>query len=155
SEDVVVLVVPGTATSATVAAAPATTGATSPAPAASTTSTETSTSTPTSTSTQTASADTGPVAVLVPGNASKGSTVLQTPTSDQTTAPGQLSLDVVDYDDLGRVVIGGHGAPGMMVQLYIDNVLAGRATTGGDGRWQIRPGQKVDPGLHRMRADEI
>jgi nucleoid-associated protein YgaU len=137
SEDVVVLVVPGTPTTVTPNGAATTAGATAgtPAPAA--------------------GATTGPVAVLLPGSANQGSTVLQTPTSDQGAAPHQLSLDVVDYDDQGRVIIGGHAAPGMMVQLYIDNVLAGRSATDAGGLWQVKPSQKVAPGLHSLRADEI
>jgi nucleoid-associated protein YgaU len=68
---------------------------------------------------------------------------------------GALSLDTVDYDNRGEIVVGGHAEPGAEVRIYLDNGLLGQALAGADGRWQLRPDRPVPPGLHTLRADQL
>lgn len=66
-----------------------------------------------------------------------------------------LSIDVIDYDDAGRLSIGGKAPPGSTIQLYLNNDLLGRAITGPDGRWWITPERRVEPNVYTLRADQI
>ena len=66
-----------------------------------------------------------------------------------------LTVDSVDYDDLGNLHISGHARPGALVQLYLDNGFIGLTETGGDGAWTLSPGKQVEPGLYTLRADQV
>jgi nucleoid-associated protein YgaU len=104
------------------------------------------------------------LAVIVPRNGGSATQVVQLPsTSPSSTATpdaaaprmGALSLDTVDYDNHGDIIVGGHAEPGAEVRVYLDNGLLGRALAGTDGRWELRPEQPVPPGLHTLRADQL
>lgn len=104
------------------------------------------------------------LAVIVPRNGGGATQVLQLPPTSPTNptmpdaaAPrmGALSLDTVDYDNHGDIVVGGHAEPGSEVRIYLDNSLLGRALAGADGRWELRPDLPVLPGLHTLRADQL
>lgn len=69
--------------------------------------------------------------------------------------PGGVSVETLDYDDKGQVAVGGRSKPGGAVQLYLDNVLVGRAHTDPDGRWRLSPDRPVDPGVYQLRADQV
>jgi nucleoid-associated protein YgaU len=104
------------------------------------------------------------LAVIVPRNGGGATQVVQLPSTSpsRTSSPdllaprmGALSLDTVDYDNRGDIVIGGHAEPGADVQIYLDNSLLGQALAGADGRWELRPDRPVQPGLHTLRADQL
>lgn len=97
----------------------------------------------------------GPLAVLVQRDGSKPSRVLQKPTEAGGVRKGNLSVDVVDYDEAGNISIGGKGKPGTDVQVYLNNRLVGRATTTPGGEWQITPDDQVSPGIYKLRVDAI
>lgn len=109
--------------------------------------------------------ETGEALTMIVPREGAGSTVLQTPSSPTTAtatqpdsaAPqsGELALDSIDYDDAGRVVVGGRAPPGSEVRIYLDNTLAGRGVTGPDGRWQVTPEASVENGLHQLRVDQV
>ncbi len=92
-----------------------------------------------------------PLAVVVP-RTDQGSTVLQSPNPPQS---GQLILESVDYDSMGRVVIGGRAGAGKEVRAYLDNGLMGTTRADSSGRWHITPDKHVLPGLHTLRIDEV
>ncbi|HXV24607.1 MAG TPA: LysM peptidoglycan-binding domain-containing protein [Alphaproteobacteria bacterium] len=96
------------------------------------------------------------VAVLVP-NVGGGGTVLQPPSSEGEDGLSEdgLSLDIIDYDENGQIVVGGRAPVGANVQVYIDNLLVGGAIANADGRWQVRPENAVAPGLHTLRVDQV
>jgi len=104
------------------------------------------------------------LAVIVPRNGGGATQVVQLPSTSPSNpatpdaaAPrmGALSLDTVDYDNHGDIIVGGHAEPGAEVRVYLDNGLLGRALAGADGRWELRPDQPVPPGLHTLRADQL
>ena len=66
-----------------------------------------------------------------------------------------VSLDTIDYDDKGGVVFSGKAKPGDTVQVYVDNRLAGTATTDAEGRWTILPTTGLQPGTHQIRVDQV
>lgn len=104
------------------------------------------------------SAETGEVlAMIVPRDGQGAATLLQVPGGPDSAAPtqGALSLDTVDYDAQGRVIVGGRAEPGAEVRVYIDNGLAARTIAGTDGRWAVTPDDPVPPGLHQLRVDQV
>lgn len=96
------------------------------------------------------------VAVLVP-NTGGGGTVLQPPEAEGEAGIVQdgLSLDIIDYDENGQVVVGGRAPVGANIQVYIDNEPVGGVVAGADGRWQVRPENPVAPGMHTLRVDQV
>jgi nucleoid-associated protein YgaU len=104
------------------------------------------------------------LAVIVPRDGGSATQVVQLPstspsgaTTPDALAPrmGALSLDTVDYNNQGDIVVGGHAEPGAEVRIYLDNGLLGQAVAGADGRWELRPDLPVQPGLHTLRADQL
>lgn len=106
-----------------------------------------------------------PLAVAVPrepsppGQAMGGSSVLQAPPVAASSAaplpPGGVSVETMDYDPAGRVALGGRAQPGASVQLYLDNILVGRAHSDPQGRWRLSPEKLIDPGIYTLRADQV
>ena len=66
-----------------------------------------------------------------------------------------MTVHSVDYDDQGNLHISGRARPGALVQLYLDNVFIGLTETDGDGAWTLSPGNQVEPGLYKLRADQV
>ncbi len=104
---------------------------------------------------------TGPsdiLALKIPKDRSQPTVVLQAPTASGEPAPAgaaALSLDVVDYDDAGRLVLGGRTVPGARLQVYLDNELLGAAVGDEAGRWRLMPDRTVTPGLYTLRVDRV
>lgn len=96
------------------------------------------------------------VAVLVP-NVGGGGTVLQPPTPEgsEGIAQDELSLDIIDYDENGALVIGGRAPTGANIQVYIDNQPVGGVIADANGRWQVKPEKPVASGLHTLRVDQV
>jgi nucleoid-associated protein YgaU len=67
----------------------------------------------------------------------------------------RLGLDVVDYDEAGAIRFAGRAPGGAVLRVYIDDVVAGDARAGADGRWTLTPPGTVSPGDHRLRVDEL
>jgi nucleoid-associated protein YgaU len=66
-----------------------------------------------------------------------------------------VSIGVVDYDDGGRVIVSGRTAPEADVRLYLDGRLVAAGTADPDGAYQVQPEDAVDPGLYRLRVDQV
>ncbi|MCZ6885290.1 MAG: LysM peptidoglycan-binding domain-containing protein, partial [Alphaproteobacteria bacterium] len=66
-----------------------------------------------------------------------------------------LSVDVIDYDDAGRVRIGGAARPGARVRIYLENTPLGDTIADGRGRWSFRPDNPLKPGTYKLRVDEL
>lgn len=81
--------------------------------------------------------------------------VLQRPGGNAATDSGPLTVDVVDYDHEGRLLIGGHAPAGMVINVYLDQEFAGRAESDDDGTWSLRPDRLIEPGVYELRADMI
>ena len=67
----------------------------------------------------------------------------------------RLSIDVVDYDEEGRVAMSGKADDDTSVRVYLDNKFVGSATTGEDGNWALTIGEPVEPGQYQLRADQL
>ena len=81
--------------------------------------------------------------------------VLQSPGAEVDRATFPLTIDTLDYDSNGRVVVGGGAPKDALVQLYLDDALVGRSTADDNGTWVIRPEELIPPGLYTLRADQV
>lgn len=112
----------------------------------------------------------GPLALQVPRDEPGATTVLQAPaaagddaappsSADQTVSAAAgappIAIDIVDYDDAGRVIISGEATPGAPLRLYVDNQPAGEGAADTEGRFQLRPDAAMDLGVHTLRVDQI
>lgn len=90
-----------------------------------------------------------PLIVLAePGQASR---ILQRPDS---LASDDLSIEIVDYDENGEVIISGRAEPGSLVRIYLDNESIGVAETDAEGIWVFRP-EGIEPGTYTLRVDQL
>ncbi len=100
-----------------------------------------------------------PLAVLVPREGSGATKLLQGPTQggvpDSPMDSDGVTLDLVDYDEAGNVIVGGRAPPGARVAVYAGEDPLGEAKTGDDGVWQVVPDKAVGLGLHRLRVEQI
>ena len=96
--------------------------------------------------------DAGALAVKVDRDGEEPSKVLQKPEVDDEIP---LSIDVVDYDEQGRLSISGHAAAGAKIFVYLDSNLLGETHALDDGIWSLIDGQSVAPGLYTLRADQV
>ena len=100
--------------------------------------------------------ESGALAVSIPRQGGAASKVLQTPqTGGGSSTKPTFSLDAIDYDENGRLVLSGHGSAKSSVLAYLDNQLIGRAEIGDDGQWKLEPSKAVDAGSYTLRLDEV
>ena len=76
------------------------------------------------------------------------------PPDDRGTAI-DLAVDVIDYDDAGRLTISGRAPAGVGVHVYLDNTYLGATRATDEGTWQLSPDRAVDTGLYALRADQV
>jgi nucleoid-associated protein YgaU len=92
----------------------------------------------------------GPMIVLSQGNAPPR--LLLAPAGSH---PGPVGLDVVQYDEKGRIHFTGHAKPGRTVRLYVDNHALGDALANAQGVWTLSPAKDMPPGIYQLRTDEL
>lgn len=94
---------------------------------------------------------TKPLVVL--GQQGGASRILQQP--GDGIMVGDLSLDVVDYDEAGAVILQGRAKPGTMIRVYVDNQLVGETFANAEGGWSMTPDQSIAPGVYTLRIDQL
>ena len=98
-----------------------------------------------------------PLAVLTPRAGEGASRILQGPGAAKRGGrpAGGVSVDVVDYDDKGNVVISGRGVPDTEVRAYADGRLVGVSRTDTGGTWVLLPAESLRPGDYELRIDQV
>lgn len=96
-----------------------------------------------------------PLAVLVPRDGMETKKVLQKPRAAVAGRNIALTLDVVDYDEAGKLKLSGQANPGNETRVYLNNKSIGGAVVSTEGGWELRPEETVEPGLYTLRVDEI
>ncbi len=91
-----------------------------------------------------------PVPVLAMGP--EGATLLQdsTPARDQPA----LRVETIAYTDSGAVQLGGAGARGAAIRIYLDNAAVSELTVPESGKW-LTTLDDIAPGLYTMRVDQL
>lgn len=97
------------------------------------------------------------LAVILPSTDETPAQVLQglEPAPGEGIQSGELSIDSVDYNADGHVVVGGRAPVGAELRIYLDNNFLATAESGATGRWTGRPADPVAPGLHWLRVDHV
>jgi nucleoid-associated protein YgaU len=104
----------------------------------------------------------GALALAVPREGSAPSKVLQAPKTMRPEMPAAaaggespLSLDIVDYNEAGQIVLSGRAVPKSGVEAYLDAQHLGSAGADDAGHWKLEPSGPVAPGLYTLRLDEV
>jgi nucleoid-associated protein YgaU len=96
-----------------------------------------------------------PLAVLVPRKGKDTKRVLQSPRKPEAGRNIALTLDIVDYDEAGRLRLLGQANSGNEAVVYLNNTAIGRVGVSDDGNWELRPHEAVLPGHYTLRVDEL
>jgi nucleoid-associated protein YgaU len=92
-----------------------------------------------------------PLVVLgAPGAPSR---VLQNPNDGDDTLI--LTLDTVDYDAEGTVVLAGRSAEKAGVRVYANGDLLGETVASKKGHWMLKPEAPIRPGIYTLRIDQL
>jgi len=91
------------------------------------------------------------------GAVNKVTSAAPMPTKKASTlvARPPVSLESVDYDENGGLILSGRADVGATINLYVDNAAIGQTVGNTDGTWQLRPGDTVSIGDHRLRVDQL
>ena len=95
-----------------------------------------------------------PLVLASPREGIGPSTLIQRP-GGRPLAPGALALELVEYDDSGKVSMSGTAPPGATVQVYLDNKPLGQALADASGNWTLTPDLTVAAGDHTLRLDQL
>lgn len=95
------------------------------------------------------------LAVLLPKSGEAPATLLQKPEAKGASDSGELSVDTVDYDEKGNVIVSGSAPAGAKVRTYVDNKPVGISEADRNRSWQLRPEAEVAAGNHTLRVDQV
>ncbi len=96
----------------------------------------------------------GEQAIAVLTGPTGGSRVLQKPVGKTAVGKG-LSLDTVDYDDKGELVLSGRAPAHATVQIYINNEPVAVTQADTKGVWTAQPTKQISPGVYTLRIDQM
>lgn len=91
--------------------------------------------------------------LVVLGEPGEPSRVLQNPREGDNTLI--LTLDIVDYDADGNLVLSGRATSGAGIRVYADNALLGETGASQSGNWMLKPEEPIRPGIYTLRIDQI
>ncbi|TDQ80607.1 LysM domain-containing protein [Dongia mobilis] len=100
----------------------------------------------------------GALALSVPQSGEGASQILNLPTAGDESGSGPVeapTLDVLDFDQSGRMAMSGRAPAGGEVRLYLNNQLLGAAEVDQDGRWAYLPDEQLPVGTHELRIDQV
>lgn len=91
--------------------------------------------------------------LVVLGEPGEPSRVLQNPDEGDTTLV--LTLDIIDYDAEGALVLAGKAVPGAGLRVYANGEPLGETRAGSKGSWTLKPDDPIRPGVYTLRIDQI
>ena len=72
------------------------------------------------------------------------------------TEDGTLLLEMIEYDEKGRVILSGHGVKDTAIRAYLDNDYIGESPVDEDNRkWNLISDEEVKPGDYILRVDQV
>ena len=92
-------------------------------------------------------------AVALPREGAGKGRILQAP--GRISGEGALALEMLDYDDAGRIRLSGEASAGAALRIYVDNEPAGAAVVGPSGRWDAVLESTLTPGDYTLRLDQL
>jgi nucleoid-associated protein YgaU len=103
------------------------------------------------------------LAVVLPRDGNGAARVLQRPDGSSPSSRGAssadkplaLSMDALEYDDQGRIVLSGRATPGATVQIYAGTQPLATATADAAGEWSAKSTRVVGPGRVELRLDQL
>jgi hypothetical protein len=95
------------------------------------------------------------VAVLQDRGGNAPPRVMQAPFAAPPGQVGELTLDAVQYDEAGNLVLSGKARLGGDVRIFVDGQPIGMAAADAAGLWQMAPDAAVDIGRHDLRLEQI
>ena len=81
--------------------------------------------------------------------------VMQAPFAAPPGQVGELTLDAVQYDEAGNLVLSGKARLGGEVRVFVDGLPVGLAQADAAGLWQMAPDAAVNIGRHDLRLEQI
>lgn len=91
--------------------------------------------------------------LVVLGEPGEPSRVLQNPRVGDNTLI--LTLEIIDYDAEGTLVLSGKAIPGAALRVYANNNPLGETRAGSKGSWMLKPEDPIRPGVYTLRIDQI
>ena len=82
-------------------------------------------------------------------------TAAAAPAAPEAPLTGTVSIDTVDYNDLGDVIFSGKGPVDADVRLYANNNPLGFAAVSPEGSWNFTSRGLIEPGDYTLRADAV
>ena len=67
----------------------------------------------------------------------------------------RLALNTIDYDDSGIIILSGVSNPNSIINVYLDNTLAGSVTASPDGSWTIELKNTFESRQYIIRVDQV
>jgi nucleoid-associated protein YgaU len=71
------------------------------------------------------------------------------------TPPPVVTVEAVELENGERFFAAGAAAPGAVLRVYVDDVLAGEITAMDTGRWLLDTRLPLKPGAHAVRVDHV
>ena len=96
-----------------------------------------------------------PLAIKIPLSDSSMLEVLQKPNPEETGNSVVLTVDAIDYNDMGLLTVAGKAPISATVQIYLNNKFIGRTSSNERGLWNLSPDEVVPPGMYKLRADQV
>ena len=93
-----------------------------------------------------------PLIVKIPKK-NKPSQILQRP--KQSPETNKLTIDTIDYNDNGLLIITGKSPIDSQVFIYLDETFLGESTADNLKTWTLQPKTTIDPGLYTLRVDQV
>ena len=91
--------------------------------------------------------------LVVFGRPGEASDVRQGPLRNEEMGP--LELETIDYDETGSVIFAGRAEIGAAVRVFANGALVGETRAGRDGRWTLRAGAALAPGVYDLQIDQL
>jgi nucleoid-associated protein YgaU len=92
-------------------------------------------------------------AVALPREGTGKGRILQAP--GRISTDGALALEMLDYDEEGRIRLSGEADAGAALRIYVDNQPAGTTVVGPGGRWDAVLERALTPGDYTLRLDQL
>jgi nucleoid-associated protein YgaU len=92
-------------------------------------------------------------AVALPREGAGKGRILQAP--GRISTDGALALEMLDYDEEGRIRLSGEADAGAALRIYVDNRPAGTTVVGPGGRWDAVLERTLTPGDYTLRLDQL